>query len=149
MAALDVVQAMLIAYREWAITHVTDFQLIYGNPIPDYSAPAEITVPLAARPLYSLLVVIEQAIKNGEICGEEKSTDIPFPILQHIEQLPAPPDMIETIPLPIVYLVLVGWSRIHGMIMLEIFDHSPPVIGDVDAFYHHEIERIIFELKHY
>src|SRR5689334_18627833 len=28
--------AVLIAYRAWALAHPTDFQLIYGNPIPGY-----------------------------------------------------------------------------------------------------------------
>ena len=43
-----------LAYREWAIAHPVDFQLIYGNPIPGYDAPAEITVPLARRPFDGL-----------------------------------------------------------------------------------------------
>ena len=36
--------ASCLAYREWAITHPVDFQLIYGNPISGYVAPADITV---------------------------------------------------------------------------------------------------------
>jgi AcrR family transcriptional regulator len=38
-------RAVLMAYRGWALEHPTDFQLIYGNPIPGYSAPRELTVP--------------------------------------------------------------------------------------------------------
>ena len=29
--------ASCLAYREWAIAHPVDFQLIYGNPIPGYT----------------------------------------------------------------------------------------------------------------
>jgi hypothetical protein len=32
-----------------------------------------------------------------------------------------------------VYLTLVGWSRIHGIIMLELFYHIQPVAGNVEA----------------
>ena len=46
--------ASCLAYREWAIAHPVDFQLIYGNPIPGYVAPAEMTVPLARRPFDGL-----------------------------------------------------------------------------------------------
>ncbi|MBZ0286445.1 MAG: WHG domain-containing protein, partial [Anaerolineae bacterium] len=41
--------AALNAYRDWALAHPVDFQLIYGNPIPGYHAPAEITIPAARR----------------------------------------------------------------------------------------------------
>ncbi|MFC3849384.1 TetR/AcrR family transcriptional regulator [Corynebacterium hansenii] len=34
--------------RAWALASPHDFQLIYGTPIPDYTAPPE-TIPLAAR----------------------------------------------------------------------------------------------------
>lgn len=148
-APLQTLECMLIAYREWAITHPTDFQLIYGNPIPAYEAPADITVPLASRPLYSLLSVIQRAIENGDISNEEKYNDIPDAILEHLANLPAPQEMKTSIPLSIAFLVIVGWSRIHGMIMLEIFDHSPPVIGEPESFYIYEVQRIVSELKHY
>ena len=42
--------ALCLAYREWAIGNPTVFQLIYGNPIPGYHAPEEVTIPLARRP---------------------------------------------------------------------------------------------------
>src|SRR5262245_33076145 len=34
------IMAVLMAYRQWALDHPIDFQLIYGNPIPGYVAPA-------------------------------------------------------------------------------------------------------------
>ncbi|MEZ4675940.1 MAG: helix-turn-helix domain-containing protein [Caldilineaceae bacterium] len=40
--------AALLAYRRWALKQPIDFQLIYGNPIPGYSAPAAVTVPAAS-----------------------------------------------------------------------------------------------------
>ena len=39
----------LLTYRRWALEHPIDFQLIYGNPIPGYEAPRELTVPAAER----------------------------------------------------------------------------------------------------
>ena len=42
--------------------------------------------------------------------------------------------------LPVVYYIgLIGWYHIHGMIMLELFDNTQPVIGDTEAFYRQEI----------
>ena len=33
--AFDKILALCLAYRQWAMNHPTDFQLIGGNPIPD------------------------------------------------------------------------------------------------------------------
>ncbi|MBC8078325.1 MAG: TetR/AcrR family transcriptional regulator, partial [Chloroflexales bacterium] len=50
--------AMTVGYRQWALDHPVDFALIYGNPIPGYHAPAEVTTPAVRRstaPLVNLL----------------------------------------------------------------------------------------------
>ena len=37
------------------------------------------------------------------------------------------------------YLLVVSWSRIHGIVMLELFNHLQPVVGDAEAFYLNEV----------
>ena len=41
-----------------------------------------------------------------------------------------------------LYVVGIGWTRMHGVIMLELFGHLQPVIGDVDGFYRHELTNL-------
>jgi len=36
----------------------------------------------------------------------------------------------------------VGWTRMHGIIMLELFNHIQPVVGDVAAFYRIQMEDL-------
>jgi hypothetical protein len=48
----------------------------------------------------------------------------------------------EIPPLPL-YFTIVGWSRIHGIIMLELFNHLQPVVGGVSAFYRAEVENLL------
>jgi len=43
------------------------------------------------------------------------------------------------LPDALVCLLMSGWSRIHGMVMLELFHHLQPVIGDGGALYEYEI----------
>lgn len=129
--------AITLAYREWAITHPTDFALIYGNPIPGYVAPAEQTIPAARR---GFVIVIDVLFKAGE-SGQalQFGQDLPPPpsvaaYLQHLAQRDA-----YSVPLSALYAAVSVWSRMHGIIMLEIFHHIQPVIGDVEAFYHSEM----------
>jgi len=39
-----------------------------------------------------------------------------------------------------------GWARIHGMVMLELFEHLPPVVGDTAAFYRYELDAFWAQL---
>src|SRR6476469_355321 len=38
-----------LAYRDWSVAHPTDFDLIFGRPLPGYHAPGEVTIPLVQR----------------------------------------------------------------------------------------------------
>src|SRR6266699_4390311 len=46
---------VMLAYRQWAITHPTEFTLISGSPIPGYMAPIERTLPQGRRAVKVLL----------------------------------------------------------------------------------------------
>lgn len=125
-------RAALLGYREWAIQHPADFQLIYGNPIPAYEAPREVTVPLARRPFQ----LIERLL--GEINIDVSALPIP-PAHIYETMKEAFPD--ESIIVP-AYSVLLGWGQIHGIVMLELFHHTT-FIGDTAAFYAHAVDEFL------
>ena len=52
--------AVANANRQWALDHPLDFQLIYGNPIPDYEQPADITYPRHGAALESPRVFLQK-----------------------------------------------------------------------------------------
>lgn len=137
----DRLMAVMQAYRDWALAHPTDFQLIYGNPIPGYHAPGEITVPAAARSLVVVVEIMAAAVAAGQFKSPENITDLPATVVNHMRHIsqrdgyPVPPDVL--------YVAARGWSRGHGVIMLEMFEHFSPVTGDVDAFYRHELRELI------
>lgn len=136
--------ASALAYRQWAVTNSTDFQLIYGNPIPGYAAPPEITVPLARRPLEHfgrLLVVAEQA---GRVRLSAAYCEPPATVNAHLaEFLPG-----SGIPMSaaLFYMLMVGWTRIHGLVVLELFGHTTPALGDPAAAYSHEVKAYLFDV---
>lgn len=137
-------RAVFLEYRRWAINHPTEFQLIYGNPIPGYVAPAEITVPLVQRGFLALAQPLAAAWDAGLVHLPPHYETIPDTVMPSIRRLreafgPSYPDGM-------VYALIVGWTRIHGMIILELFDHTPPTVGDAEAFYQHEVAGFMQEL---
>jgi AcrR family transcriptional regulator len=132
------IEAMLFAYRQWAIEYPVDFQLIYGNPIPGYEAPFELTGPLARRPFLGLFELYGQALKSGEMTMPEEYAEIPGSIAAYLETWRVTTGI--EIPDMLVCLMMSGWARIHGLVMLELFHHLQPVIGDPEALYAYEVK---------
>ena len=136
--------ASCLAYREWAIAHPMDFQLIYGNPIPGYVAPAEVTVPLARRPFDGLFRLFLEAYQSGELVIPAEYAPIPASISEHLATWL--PKAGYDFPHALLCLLMSGWARIHGMVMLELFEHLPPVVGDTGAFYRYELDAFMGRL---
>lgn len=132
------IHAAVLAYRDYAVAYPVDFQLIYGNPIPGYEAPSEITIPLARRPFETIIQVMIMAHEAGKMQLPAEYQSIPASISTFMQQwsnlFGAP------IPSELLYALIVGWSRIHGMVMLELFNHTPPTVGDPAAFYEKEVD---------
>ncbi|MCB0084074.1 MAG: TetR/AcrR family transcriptional regulator [Caldilineaceae bacterium] len=125
------------AYRQWALDQPIDFQLVYGNPIPGYAAPAEVTTP-AARSLGEVFMeTLLAAVQAGEIDPPTFTEPIPPTVLNHYRHhfgLDGPQAQI-------FHQMNHGWSLMHGMVTLEIYNHAAPVVGDTDAFYEQAIRH--------
>ncbi len=133
-------RAILLTYRDWALSHPLDFALIYGNPIPGYVAPGEVTVPAAARGFAIIVTLIAEALAN-RVEGRGTIDRVPAPLEAHMEALAASGGY--EVPLLALYLGVLGWTRLHGVIMLELFEHLQPVAGDVDALYRVVIDDLL------
>jgi AcrR family transcriptional regulator len=136
--------AMCLAYRQWAVEHPVDFQLIYGNPIPGYEAPAEVTVPLARRPFDGLFLRFLEAYQSGELVVPAEYEPVPASVRAHFATWL--PTAGYAFPDALLCLLMSGWAHIHDMVMLELFEHIGPVVGDPAAFYRYELEAFLRRL---
>ena len=135
------VTAVAGAYRDWALNHPIDFQLLYGNPIPDYSQPTGVTYPPARRSFLVTAGIFAAAIENGEIDLPHEYRNLPPPLEQSLVDLTQVDG--HDLPLPALYLAATAWAKIHGHIMLELFNLIQPVIADVDEFFQYELQNFI------
>ncbi|MEP7293499.1 MAG: TetR/AcrR family transcriptional regulator [Chloroflexota bacterium] len=137
--------AVTMEYRAWALQNPLDFQLIYGNPIPGYVAPPEITVPAARRPFDLVVGILSEALAAGALKPPMTVEQLPPSVTAFLQNLIGTDGYPE---LPIVlYISVVGWTRIHGMVMLELFENTQAVVGDTEAFYRHEVTRLCAEMS--
>ena len=139
----DKILALCLAYRRWAIGHPVHFQLIYGNPIPGYSAPIEITIPLARRPFLGMFRWFVRGYETGELSIPDEYHNHYVP--PHVTESIAAWKEMSGIEMPdaLVILLMSGWSRIHGVVMLELFGHIQPLVGEGPEFFRLEIEAFV------
>jgi AcrR family transcriptional regulator len=133
-----------LAYRDWALAHPIQFQLIYGNPIPNYVAPAEVTSPLARRPFEGLMQDFWQAYQSGALQLPADCSDIPPALRDDIRQYLS--RIERALPEALVYAIMASWARIHGIVMLELFQHITPILPHTGQFYRHELANFLRSL---
>lgn len=131
-------KAIGIAYRTWAHSYPQRYQLIFGTPIPGYEAPLMEVLPSAARSLSALVSVVEQLRLTGKLAvrvfpqvkGEYKAS------FETWKKYGGDVDMLS------MSVAMVIWSRVHGIVSLEIANNLPPFGAKGDELYLFELESI-------
>ncbi len=143
LSAYDQLVEGLLAYRAWAVAHKTEFQLIFGNPIPGYEAPAELTVPAAVRSQFAIGTAMYRVIV-------ENNAEIPM----HHSQLPPHFEaqfktIVDNIgggfPVIAVSLTVSLWADLQGLVLMELIDHLSPTVLYMDDWFRLEIERRLID----
>ncbi len=135
---------VLLAYRQWAVENPLDFQLIYGNPIPGFVAPRDVTVPAVVRTFVATVSLIQEALQTGEWLVGAPYTNIPPVVEARLQELIAEGDYpISTMSM---YLTMIIWTQVHGIIYLEVFNHIQHNVGDVDTFYRAQMLNMLITM---
>lgn len=137
--AVERLRAIGMAYRKWAVEYPQRYQLIFGTPIPGYEAPMMKTLPSAARSLSALVSVIEDLRVRGMLNAES------FPSVQsgYEAQFEVWKGYAGNYDIFSLSVAMIVWSRVHGLVSLEIAGNMPPFGVDGAALYQYEIESII------
>jgi AcrR family transcriptional regulator len=132
-----------LAHRAWALTYPTDFQLIYGTPIPGYSAPGEITIPAAIRVFQPTIALLEEGIQTGQIIPHAAYHRPPLPIQERLSTI------IESGQYPVsiaaLYFGIDAWVRIQGILLMELTDHLHHSMVDAEVYFHSTMQRFYHE----
>ncbi|MGA4862759.1 TetR/AcrR family transcriptional regulator [Streptomyces lavendulocolor] len=123
------------AVREWAKAHPHEYALIYGSPVPGYSAP-QATVAPASRAAHVLLAVLREAHRTDGVAPPPLAADL----RAEGERLAA--ELAPDLP-PALVLAFVGaWCQLFGLVSFEVFGHFHRVVEDPEAFFTHAADRL-------
>jgi AcrR family transcriptional regulator len=130
-----------LAYRQWAVDDPQRYQLIFGTPIPHYHAPEEVTLPAAARALLPLIGAIQAVHSAGRLRMKKLAEATP----KLAYMLSAWSDASGGAHPEVLYLALVIWSRVHGLVMLEITNNLPAFINKPAEIFQREVKNLIIQ----
>ena len=123
-------QAVCTAVRDWARAHPHEYALLYGSPVPGYSAPRD-TVPAASRVGIVLGRVLGDAARAGLLHGEGGREpgllgDAAVEVLG--DDAPGIDDAVRV-------RALLAWSSLFGTVSFELFGHLVGSVEDADRYF--------------
>jgi AcrR family transcriptional regulator len=131
-------RAVGVAYRKWAHTYPQRYQLIFGTPIPGYDAPLMEVLPSAARSLSASVSVIEQL----RVAGKLNVNSFPQVKAEYKESFEVWKGYGGNVDILSLSVAMVIWSRVHGIVSLEISGNLPPFGPSGDDLYLYELNSI-------
>ena len=131
-------KAIGLAYRDWAHTYPQRYQLIFGTPIPGYKGPVDKILPSSARSLSALVSVVEGMRTAGKLNIDT------FPKVQaeyqaSFELWKSHGGEAHILSLSVAMVI---WTRVHGIVSLEIQGNLPPFGAKGDSLYLYELTSI-------
>lgn len=132
-------EAIMLAYRAWAVAQPAEYALLFGTPIPGYHAPAEVTAPEATAAFASMGELFNVAYAQGRL--RPSSTPPPPSIAAHMTGWLTATG--QQIPLPVLLSTIRAWALGHGLIGLELDHQTQPIIGDAPALFAYEVRELL------
>ncbi|MFJ3857289.1 TetR/AcrR family transcriptional regulator [Streptomyces sp. NPDC090085] len=129
--------AVCEAFRAWALEHPHEYALVYGSPVPGYSAPAD-TVGPASR-VAEVLIGILRAAHEGRGLA---LPPLPAGLRPEADRMTA--DFAAGLPPEVTAALVAAWAQLAGMVSFELFGQFHRVVEDRAAFFAHTAGRLAY-----
>jgi AcrR family transcriptional regulator len=124
--------AVCRAVRAWALAHPAEYGLIYGAPVPGYSAPQDTVEPAAKVILLLVDIVVDGLGRLESLKASPLTAPLRADLRRLIEQRHG--DLLEER----LDRVLVAWTHLFGVLNFEVFGRLDDMIeARTENFDHH------------
>ncbi|MCX5379863.1 TetR/AcrR family transcriptional regulator [Streptomyces sp. NBC_00091] len=122
--------AVCEAVRAWALAHPHEYALIYGSPVPGYTAPLD-TVGPASRVANVLIGIVRAAYEGSGLALP------PLPAALRTEALRMTADFAEGLPPEVTAALVAACAQLVGLVSFELFGQFNRVVEEREAFFAH------------
>ncbi|MEU6864139.1 TetR/AcrR family transcriptional regulator [Streptomyces sp. NPDC046876] len=127
--------AVARAVRAWALEHPHEYALIYGSPVPGYSAPVDTIAP--ASRVGNTFIGIVRAAHTGHGLALP-----PLPAALRPEATRMTADFAEGLPPEVTAALVAAWAQLVGLVSFELFGQFNRVVEDRDTFFTHATAQL-------
>jgi AcrR family transcriptional regulator len=136
--------AMARAFRRWAVAHPVEFGMIFGAPVPtmaDYAPECGPDDPGArfGRPYLDVFLQLWER------------APWPTPPREYMQERLGPHlgplrQSHGDLPIEVAYTFLSGWSRLYGLVAMEVFNQMRWALTEPEALFEAEIAMYLMQL---
>ncbi len=127
--------AVCEAVRAWALEQPHEYALIYGSPVPGYSAP-DTTVRAAARVGLVLIDIVRDAHQGRGVAFEP----LPAELRTEGERLAA--DLAPDLPPATITAMVAAWAQLFGLVGFEVFGQFNRIVEARPEFFSHAAAQL-------
>ncbi|MGY4978694.1 TetR/AcrR family transcriptional regulator [Streptomyces sp. 900105755] len=129
--------AVCEAVRGWALTHPHEYALIYGSPVPGYSAP-ETTIPPAARVALVLVGILREAFEGRGLAR----TPVPAELASEARRMAD--ELVPGLPPEVAVAMAAAWAQLFGLVGFELFGQFQGVVEEAERerFFRHAAAQL-------
>ncbi|NTV01618.1 MAG: TetR/AcrR family transcriptional regulator [Chlorobiaceae bacterium] len=131
--------ALARAFRDWALDFPQRYELLFGNPIPGYRFPEHEFHAALHQSNCALLQLIGELHSVGMLQVPDSMLAM-LPPPDRMQDLPAGQNPVELLTDAVAVLI---WSRLHGLVSLELAGMFAGRQGSAQALYEVELELIV------
>lgn len=134
-----------LAFRAWAVADPARYALLYGSPVPGYTAPAERTTEPGTRVVLLIAGLVAEGVARGEVSAA--TTDLPVgrplaagltPVSEEAGIPGGPAVTVRALHL---------WSTLVGAVSLEVFgQYGPGGPPEPEALLEHQVRLVLRSL---
>ncbi|MFF4084072.1 TetR/AcrR family transcriptional regulator [Streptomyces sp. NPDC001777] len=127
--------AVARSVRDWALAHPHEYALIYGSPVPGYTAP-QTTVGPAARVGRILIRVVADAYRSDGLALPPLADDLRAEAGRMAAEIA--PDLPPEAAAPLI----AAWSQLFGLVSFEVFGQFHKVVEARETFFREAVTEL-------
>lgn len=129
-------KAVGTAAREWAVASPSEYALIYGSPVPGYTAPPERTVAPGGR-VTNLLIGLVGSVESAYV-----GPNPPIPASVRADLAGIREALGVRADDDLLARAILAWTALFGLISFELFGQYVGGVHDHAAHFGHQLDRL-------
>jgi AcrR family transcriptional regulator len=134
--------AVCRTFRAWSVGHRAEFELLFTTPLPGAGGGDLLSVAQLGGARFGAVFfeLFTQACRARDLTGPDAGTLDP----ELVARLSAYRRLLGEAPVPVgvAYTVLGCWTRLYGLVSLEVFNHLRFAFDDAEPFFEAQLREI-------